>query len=97
MSVDDARRVIETAIGARTFPAAAIEVGGSQSVIWSEALGTLTFDPASLPTVIQTPFDLASLTKVIATTMSTTPHAAVSQRDSASSFASSTSAPASGL
>ena len=68
MSVDDARRVIDDAIGARAFPAAAIEVGDSQSVIWSEALGTLTFDPASLPTVIQTPFDLASLTKVIATT-----------------------------
>jgi CubicO group peptidase (beta-lactamase class C family) len=68
VSVDDARRAIADAIAARTFPAASIEVGGGESAIWSEALGTLTFDPASLPTVVQTPFDLASLTKVIATT-----------------------------
>jgi len=68
VSVDDARRAIEDAIGARTFPAASIEVGDRDSTIWSEALGTLTFDAASLPTVIETPFDLASLTKVIATT-----------------------------
>src|SRR6185295_6017637 len=50
------------------FPAAAIEVGDSSSVIWTEARGTLTFDVASPPAAIDTPFDLASLTKVIATT-----------------------------
>ena len=58
MSVDDARRVIEEARGAGVFPAAAIDVGSSASAICSDAFGTAP----------QTPFDLASLTKVIATT-----------------------------
>ena len=66
--IDEARRVVADAIQARVFPAAAIEVGDSRSVIWPEALGTLTFEAASPSTVIQTPFDLASLTKVVATT-----------------------------
>ena len=36
--------------------------------MWSDAFGTLTFDGGASSTDIQTPFDLASLTKVIATT-----------------------------
>ena len=40
------------------FPAATVEVGSSASPIWSEAFGT----------DVHAPFDLASLTKVIATT-----------------------------
>ncbi len=58
MSVDDARRVIEGARAAGVFPAATIEAGSSASPIWSDACGT----------DLRTPFDLASLTKVIATT-----------------------------
>ena len=58
MSVDDARRVVEGARGAGVFPAATLEVGSSASPIWSDAFGT----------GLETPFDLASLTKVIATT-----------------------------
>src|SRR5262245_667940 len=61
-----ARRILAEAIGARVFPAAALEVGDSRAPIWSEALGTLTFD-GDASTEIGTPFDLASLTKVIAT------------------------------
>ncbi|HEY2152412.1 MAG TPA: serine hydrolase [Vicinamibacterales bacterium] len=68
MSVDDARRVIERAAAARVFPAAAVEVGSSSDVLWTEAFGTLTFDAAASMTSIDTPFDLASLTKVISTT-----------------------------
>jgi CubicO group peptidase (beta-lactamase class C family) len=66
--IDEARRVIEDAIRGRVFPAAAIEVGDSASSRWQEALGTLTFDSASPSTALETPFDLASLTKVLATT-----------------------------
>ena len=40
------------------FPAATVEIGSSAGAIWSEAFGT----------PIETPFDLASLTKVVATT-----------------------------
>ena len=65
---DAARRVIVEAIRARVFPAAAIEVGNSASALWTEALGTLTFDRRSPPASVHTPFDLASLTKVVATT-----------------------------
>jgi CubicO group peptidase (beta-lactamase class C family) len=65
---DRARAIVERAISERTFPAAAAEVGSSAGVAWQEAFGTLTFDPGSPPTTLATPFDLASLTKVIATT-----------------------------
>lgn len=67
-SIDDARRVIAAAIAARVFPAATIEVGESAGVLWRDALGTLTFDAGASPADADTPFDLASLTKVIATT-----------------------------
>src|SRR6185436_8310475 len=65
---DAARRVIEQAIASRVSPAAAIDVGDSDRSLWSDALGTLTFEPSSPPTGLDTPFDLASLTKPIATT-----------------------------
>ena len=63
-----ARRVIHDAIAARTFPSAAVDLGDSAGPLWTDAFGTMTFDPASAATSIDTPFDLASLTKVIATT-----------------------------
>ena len=68
MSTDLARSVLDDAIAARVFPAAAVEVGASGGVLWRDALGTLTFDEASPAASPSTPFDLASLTKVIATT-----------------------------
>jgi serine-type D-Ala-D-Ala carboxypeptidase len=68
MPFDAAARVIEEAIGARVFPAAVAEVGASRGVLWRAAFGRLTFDAESAPTTIDTPFDLASLTKVMATT-----------------------------
>jgi CubicO group peptidase (beta-lactamase class C family) len=64
----DAARVLRDAIGARVFPAAAAEIGASEGVLWQEALGTLTFDQTSEAANLYTPFDLASLTKVIGTT-----------------------------
>lgn len=68
MSFDDARAVIARAIEARTFPAAAMEVGSAAGPIWSAAAGTLTFDAGAAPASQATIFDLASLTKPIATT-----------------------------
>jgi CubicO group peptidase (beta-lactamase class C family) len=65
---DHARQIIDEAVRAGVFPAAAMEVGDSASALWTEARGTLTFDVASPPALVDTPFDLASLTKVIATT-----------------------------
>ena len=68
MSVDEARRVLADAIAARVFPAAAVDVGTGTATLWQEALGTLTFAETSPPATLRTPFDLASLTKVIVTT-----------------------------
>ena len=62
------RDVLTRAIAAHVTPAAAIEVGAAHGPAWSEAFGTLTYDadsPAASPDTI---FDLASLTKVLATT-----------------------------
>ncbi|MGH9410142.1 MAG: serine hydrolase domain-containing protein [Vicinamibacterales bacterium] len=60
--------VITRAIGAHAFPACVIEVGRRESVVWSQAFGRLMFAPDAAATSSDTIFDLASLTKVIATT-----------------------------
>src|SRR6187397_1924648 len=63
-----ARQVLEQAVAERAFPAAVIEVGNAGQMLWRQALGRMTFDPASAPASDDTIFDLASLTKVISTT-----------------------------
>ena len=50
------------------FPAAAFEVGPADGFITSEVLGTVSFDEGAEPANHDTIFDLASLTKPIATT-----------------------------
>jgi CubicO group peptidase (beta-lactamase class C family) len=62
------RRIVDDAIAARIFPAAAVDVGSSTGTIMANALGRLTFDESAQATSLETPFDLASLTKVLATT-----------------------------
>ena len=64
---DAAHQVLERAIVERAFPAAVIEVGTSGEPLWRRAFGTLTFDAAAAATTDDTIFDLASLTKVVAT------------------------------
>jgi CubicO group peptidase (beta-lactamase class C family) len=58
VSIDDARRIVDEARTEDVFPAATVEVGSSAGPMWSEAFGV----------DLSTPFDLASLTKVVATT-----------------------------
>ena len=63
-----AARVIAQAVDAKAFPGAVVEVGDASRALWREAFGTRTFnDPSSL-VGDDTIFDLASLTKVLATT-----------------------------
>lgn len=62
-----AHAVLDQACRAHDFPAATAEVGTSTGPLWAAALGTLTYDAASTPTRTDTVFDLASLTKVLAT------------------------------
>ena len=52
----------------RAFPAATIEVGRLHGAIWRRAFGTLSYAAESPSVGYDTIFDLASLTKVIATT-----------------------------
>jgi len=61
-------RLIDRGIQARAFPAAAIEVGHREGVLWNAAFGRLTYAAEAASTAPDTLFDLASLTKVIATT-----------------------------
>ena len=64
---DAARQLLADGVAARSFPAAVLEVGSRQGVTWRAAAGRLTFDTDSPPAADDTIFDLASLTKVIAT------------------------------
>ena len=63
-----ARDILISAVSASAFPAAAIEVGTSGQALWHQAFGSLTYERASQPACEDTIFDLASLTKVMATT-----------------------------
>jgi CubicO group peptidase (beta-lactamase class C family) len=67
MSTDAASRVLRSAVNARVFPCAVAEIGSGAEPIWQDTTGTLMFTSVE-PPVVDTPFDLASLTKVLATT-----------------------------
>jgi CubicO group peptidase (beta-lactamase class C family) len=61
------RDVLQSAVEAHAFPAAVVEVGRRAGAIWGEAFGRLSTDLDAAPASADTIFDLASLTKVIAT------------------------------
>ena len=63
-----AAAVIENAIAAKAFPGAAAEAGTSAGAAWSAEAGALTYEPGAPRVAARTLYDLASLTKVIATT-----------------------------
>ena len=65
---NDARRILTGGVIHHAFPAAVIEVGGAAQMQWREAFGTLTYAAGAPETRQDTVFDLASLTKVLATT-----------------------------
>ncbi len=67
-AVDAGRALLGHAVEGRIFPAATVEVGDSRGVIWRTAAGALTFDEGAPRADDSTIFDLASLTKPIATT-----------------------------
>ncbi|MGB9696583.1 MAG: serine hydrolase domain-containing protein [Ignavibacteria bacterium] len=61
-------RKINQAIEDKAFPGATLIIGNQYDVIYAKAYGKYTYDPDSKPTSIYTIYDLASLTKVVATT-----------------------------
>jgi CubicO group peptidase (beta-lactamase class C family) len=65
---DAARDVLLRGVASRVFPAAVAEVGNATRVRWRAAAGRLTYDPDAPVASEETVFDLASLTKVLATT-----------------------------
>ena len=60
--------VLERAVTQKSFPAAVIELGDATRPLWRQAFGRLRFDADALAAAEDTIFDLASLTKVLATT-----------------------------
>lgn len=62
------RTFIQDAIQRRAFPAATVVVGRGNNVLASGAYGTYTYDADARRVELNASFDLASLTKVIATT-----------------------------
>jgi CubicO group peptidase (beta-lactamase class C family) len=62
-----ATRVLDEAIAARVFPGAVVEVGRKSGAIGTIARGSLDYAPGSLRAGANTIYDLASLTKVLAT------------------------------
>ncbi|MFZ0799939.1 MAG: serine hydrolase domain-containing protein [Terriglobales bacterium] len=64
----DAFVILENAIAARAFPACSLTVSFRGELVVHKALGRFTYDPASPEVSAASIFDLASLTKVVATT-----------------------------
>jgi CubicO group peptidase (beta-lactamase class C family) len=63
-----ARAVLDAGLAARAFPAAVVEVGRASGTVARLAAGRVRYDADATLCTIDTVFDLASLTKVIATT-----------------------------
>lgn len=66
-SFTEAAAILARAAATRVFPAGVIEVGTAAQRQWRHSVGTLTYDKGSPPARDDTVFDLASLTKVLAT------------------------------
>ena len=60
--------ILEKAIAARAFPACSLAVTSCGELVAHKAIGRFTYDPGSPQVTTASLFDLASLTKVIATT-----------------------------
>jgi CubicO group peptidase (beta-lactamase class C family) len=60
--------ILEKAIAARAFPACSLAVTFGGELVAHRAFGRFTYDPASSEVTTASIFDLASLTKVVATT-----------------------------
>ncbi|MEO8211031.1 MAG: serine hydrolase [bacterium] len=64
-SVDD---IISKGINNNAFPGAQLIIGNDKDIIYSKCYGNFTYDDFSNPVTDESMFDLASLTKVVATT-----------------------------
>jgi uncharacterized protein YbbC (DUF1343 family)/CubicO group peptidase (beta-lactamase class C family) len=62
--------LVEQAIADKKLPGAVVLIGRGDRVLWRKAIGHRAVEPAVEPMTLDTIFDLASLTKVVATTTS---------------------------
>jgi len=62
--------LVEQAIADKKLPGAVVLVGRGDRVVYERAIGRRAVEPAPEPMTLDTIFDVASLTKVIATTTS---------------------------
>jgi uncharacterized protein YbbC (DUF1343 family)/CubicO group peptidase (beta-lactamase class C family) len=60
--------IIEQAISQRTIPGAVVLIGHSGHVVYRKAFGHRALEPRPEPMTLDTVFDIASMTKVVATT-----------------------------
>ncbi len=60
--------VVAEAIAAKKLPGAVVLVGRGDTIVWRKAYGSRALVPAQEPMTVDTIFDMASLTKVLATT-----------------------------
>ena len=67
-AVAEADRVVEAAVGERAFPGAVLAVGRDGALVHLRPFGRLTYEADAPPVRVDTVYDLASLTKVVATT-----------------------------
>lgn len=68
---ENVERIINKAIVDSAFPGASLLVAKDGKIIFEKGFGKLTYDPLSIPVSTNTIFDLASVSKVIATTTAT--------------------------
>jgi beta-N-acetylhexosaminidase len=64
----DVDATVERFIEKKAFPGAVVAVGREGALVHMKAYGKRTYEPDALPMTVDTMFDLASLTKVVATT-----------------------------
>jgi uncharacterized protein YbbC (DUF1343 family)/CubicO group peptidase (beta-lactamase class C family) len=62
--------IVEQAIGDKKLPGAVVLIGRGDRVVYEKAIGRRAVEPSPEPMTLDTIFDVASLTKVIATTTS---------------------------
>ena len=62
-----ARRVLADAVDERAFPGCAFGVLTGEGVVIQEAIGKQTYDADAMPVKSATLYDIASVTKVVAT------------------------------
>ena len=68
--LDDIPPIVEQAISEKKLPGAVVLVGRGDRVVYQKAIGARAVEPAREAMTLDTIFDVASLTKVVATTTS---------------------------